>query len=141
MTRNLAIFLLATLLLPLPAYALSPGDAQEWLRGKNVPYTADEFVTRAARGDITVMNLFLDAGMDPDAKNKDGRTAMQVAIEQARGEIIKILVDRGADREPLISMIGDKGTLLQDCESCGYIFLRGEVKAFKCLLSIQLTGE
>jgi hypothetical protein len=119
--RSIGFFLIAILLFSPPTYAIGPEEAQEWLKGKNVPYIADEFVSRAAQGDIAVVNLFLDAGMDPDVKDKDGRTAMQVAIEQARGDIIKVLIEKGADRSPLISTVGDKDAVLEGIKSLGYI--------------------
>lgn len=126
MSRKLAIFLIVTLLLSVPAYAINPEDAREWLKGKNVPYTAKEFVRHAGQGDLQVVTLFLDAGMDPDAKDENGRTTMQAAIDHARGDVIMALLDKGASREPLISMIGDKDTLLRNSKSIGYLMFHGE---------------
>ena len=125
MLRTLVIFLMLVST-PLPAYAVNPDDAREWLKGKKIAYSADEFVASAERGDTEALNLFLDAGMDPNAKNKDGRSAMQVAIERARSEAVRILIENGANLRPLTSVIGDKDALLQNAKSLGYLSFSAE---------------
>ena len=40
--------------------------------------------------------LLLDLGLDPNAANKDGRTAIMGAALKGRNDVIQLLVDRGA---------------------------------------------
>ena len=43
------------------------------------------------------VELFLEAGMDPNAAGKDGKTALMVAARGGYMEIVKLLLDKGAD--------------------------------------------
>ena len=40
--------------------------------------------------------MLLDLGLDPNAANKDGRTALMGAAHKGRNEVVQLLVDRGA---------------------------------------------
>ncbi|VDK29683.1 unnamed protein product [Anisakis simplex] len=43
----------------------------------------------ARRGHVNIVNLLLQAGFDPDLKAKDGKTAMDVALDQSVKELIQ----------------------------------------------------
>ena len=47
-------------------------------------------------GNLAAVKLFVVAGMDVNAKGKDGGTALHEAAGQGRLDIVKYLVDRGA---------------------------------------------
>ena len=52
------------------------------------------FINAVNRGDLRVAKLLLKrAGVDVDARNADGRTALHVACQQGYKEIIKWLLD------------------------------------------------
>lgn len=54
----------------------------------------DLFINAVNRGDLRVAKLLLNrAGVDVDARNTDGRTALHVACQQGHKEIIKWLLD------------------------------------------------
>ena len=70
--------------------------AREQLSALKVPYTEEAFVSSAARGDDRVVDLFLDSGLSPDAKNRDGFTALMWSAGQDHLSVVKKLLARGA---------------------------------------------
>ena len=64
------------------ALAPAPENARVELSRIPLEYTPDAFVDSAERGDVHAVKLFLAAGMDPNATNEEGNTAMMYA---ARG--------------------------------------------------------
>ena len=51
--------------------------------------------SRAAN--VQTVEMLLDLGIDVDARNAEGRTALMGAAHKGRNEIVQLLVDRGAD--------------------------------------------
>lgn len=51
----------------------------------------------AAQGNYTAVRLFLSAGINPYAKNKEGRTAMMLATLKGNTEIAQVLLKKGAE--------------------------------------------
>jgi len=81
---------------PRPALASSAGSARAELARRKVAFTADAFVAAAAAGDLDVVNLFLDAAIDPNGANALGYTALMWAAGQGREAVAQALVARGA---------------------------------------------
>ena len=52
-----------------------------------------------AMADPEVVQLLLDAGADPNARNRDGETPLIWAAQGGRGDVATLLLDRGADPE------------------------------------------
>ncbi|HVK99506.1 MAG TPA: ankyrin repeat domain-containing protein, partial [Dongiaceae bacterium] len=75
----------------------SPEEAREELGKKNLPYTTDTFVANAQSGDLGVVKLFLIAGMDVNADDQNGFTALMHATDRNDTLMIKLLLDAGAD--------------------------------------------
>jgi ankyrin repeat protein len=73
--------------------------AREKLELSGFAFDADEFVSRAKEGDCNNVHLFLKAGMNPDAKDSNGQTALMLAASNGRAEVVERLIDRGADME------------------------------------------
>jgi ankyrin repeat protein len=48
------------------------------------------------KNNLETVRLLLDLGLDPNAANNDGRTALMGAAGKGRNEIVELLVDRGA---------------------------------------------
>jgi ankyrin repeat protein len=67
-----------------------------------VNYDADTFVERAnvknmKGNDMKIMDLFLQAGMAPEVEDKDKITALKQAAANGNFELVKKLVNKGAD--------------------------------------------
>jgi len=101
-------FLLLALLLSFIACSDSPRTgagreeqiaAREELKQLNIAYNSLELIKAATRGDVHTVELFLDAGMNPNVtSNKAGREpALWHAANNERIEVMELLLDRGAD--------------------------------------------
>jgi len=53
----------------------------------NVAWGPDDFVRRAARGDMVAVKLFLAGGMSPDVRNRKGVTPLIAAAYAGRLEV------------------------------------------------------
>ena len=60
----------------------------------NIPYSEVSFIESAANGDMMAVKLFLAAGMNVNAGDGD---ALGKSAEQGRIEVVKTLLDAGAD--------------------------------------------
>jgi ankyrin repeat protein len=60
----------------------------------NVKFTADDFVRSAEKGDLKAVELFLAAGIDLNAQNASGFTALMAAAKNGRIEIVNKLLDQ-----------------------------------------------
>ena len=66
--------------------------AHEELARIPLPYTPDAFVESAKNGDLATVKLFLAAGMDPNAKGREGDTALMYAAGKGHLKIVEALV-------------------------------------------------
>jgi ankyrin repeat protein len=62
-----------------------------------VPYSADSFVKQAGEGDTIAIKTFLAAGMNVNARNEKGFTALIKATEMGHTETVQSLLAAGAD--------------------------------------------
>ena len=79
---------------------LSREEALQALENRNIPFIPREFMERASWGDAAVVNLFIAAGIDPNARGKDGGTALMTAAgssDKDQSDIVEFLLARGAD--------------------------------------------
>jgi ankyrin repeat protein len=87
-------------LIALAFLELACGNPREKARARlgqmNVTYSATSFVERARDGDVFAVRYFLDAGMNPDAADSDGKTPLVAAAEKGRLEIVQLLLNKGA---------------------------------------------
>jgi len=74
---------------------MSPIEARTKLAQVGLAYTEEAFVGRAGRDDAEAVHLFLQAGMTPNAED-DGTTVLEMASSNARVEVVKALLDKGA---------------------------------------------
>jgi uncharacterized protein len=51
---------------------------------------------RSAKENLEAVRMLLDLGLDPNAANLDGRTALMGAALKGRSDVVQLLVDRGA---------------------------------------------
>ena len=71
--------------------------AREKLAQKKIPYTEAAFTKAVEEGDTDAVELFLAAGMNTEAKDDAGRTALINAASRGSNNISKKLLGRGAD--------------------------------------------
>lgn len=67
------------------------------LQRLNLKFTTEDYVRSAGLGDMKALNLFLDAGIDPNALNSEGITALIAAAAHGRIAAVKFLLDHNAD--------------------------------------------
>lgn len=97
-TRIIVLALIIPLLISLSACSKSPAEkALKELRQKNIAYTEESFIKHVEKGDKAVADLFLTAGMSPDAKSINGTTALTIAIRGGYTEIVTLLLAKGVD--------------------------------------------
>jgi ankyrin repeat protein len=59
--------------------------------------TNDEFFAAARKGDVAAVKAFLDKGVDVNAKTQYGATALSYACDKGHTEVVRLLLERGAD--------------------------------------------
>lgn len=74
-------------------YAANPVEARKDLQQMGLEYTEQQFATSAGAGDMTAVNLFLDAGMDVNA---GGGAALGLAAGRGQLEMVQLLMSKGA---------------------------------------------
>lgn len=91
--------------------AVTPEQARVRLTQMNFPYTADAFVKAAEMRDHKAIDLFLRAGMNPNAKNRDGVVALQWAASRGDLPLVKTLLKAGADFERAVASAAGSGQM------------------------------
>ena len=71
--------------------ALAVASGIGWVEGVTYEWSPEE--------NLEAVKMCLDAGIDPNAHDEDGRTALHGAAHKGRNDVIKLLVDHGADLE------------------------------------------
>jgi ankyrin repeat protein len=77
--------------------AKDPGTARTQLEQLDIPFAEDEFVKRVGKSDTITVQAFLDAGMNPNATDRNGTPAVVAAAEAGHLDIVKTLLAEGAD--------------------------------------------
>ena len=72
----------------------SKDQALQELAKLNVKFTPDDFVQAADRGDLKAVQLFLDGGMDCNAQNSSGSTALMAAAKNGRIDVVNKLLEQ-----------------------------------------------
>src|SRR5260221_3744506 len=67
------------------------------LAGMNLQFNAEDFVRSAAEDDQKALALFFAADFNVNAQNTAGETALMVACERGKNEMVERLLDRKAD--------------------------------------------
>jgi Protein kinase domain/Ankyrin repeats (3 copies)/Ankyrin repeat len=71
--------------------------ARTKLEQRRIPYTEEAFTRVVEDGDTGAVELFLAGGMNPDAKDSTGRTALVNAASRGSDGISRKLLSKGAD--------------------------------------------
>lgn len=75
------------------ALAADPVQARKDLKAMGVEYNGQEFAKAAGNGDMTAVQLFLDAGMDV---NTGGGAAIGLAAGRGQTKMVQFLLSKGA---------------------------------------------
>ena len=73
------------------------GSARTELEQSGYTYTDSSFIECAKKGDVDAAKLFLAEGIDINAQNERGQTALMRAAEYQRTEMVTLLLEKGAD--------------------------------------------
>lgn len=91
------IFLALLFVIVTIGFEANGGSARTELEKRGYTYSESSFVECAKKGDIEPVKLFLDEGMDINATNEKGQTAIMRAAEYQRTEVVTLLLEKGAD--------------------------------------------
>src|SRR3989338_7207183 len=83
-------------LIPISTWGLTQEQALKELEKQNIRFNRNGFVESAARGDMATVELFLSAGMKPNVRNREGRTALIQAVRGKHIAVVKTLLAEGA---------------------------------------------
>jgi ankyrin repeat protein len=75
----------------------SKEQAIQELEKLNVKFTPDDFVQSAEKGDLKAIQLFLSAGIDCNAQNAAGATALMAASKYGRIDVVNKLLEQKAN--------------------------------------------
>lgn len=121
MKRRIHFSLMLLAFLPFLCFAQQsqPATPQQQLAAMKIEMNDANFLDFVGKGDLKIIQLFLDAGMKVDALNPDDdRTALMIALDKGQTEAARLLISKGADVNaadddsvnPLI-IAADKGNL------------------------------
>ena len=74
----------------------SSDEARQLLKDKGLSYSYEYYIESIDEGDIELVRLFLDAGMDPETLHPTGYTVLTYAAKEGYLKIAKLLIKRGA---------------------------------------------
>jgi ankyrin repeat protein len=101
-TGSLRKILFLSVFILLPAVIIFSGckgreGYKKAIEKKGIPYSQEAFLDNVRTGDRELVEMFLSAGMDVNAKDKDGCTALMIASEKGDLGTAELLVRKGAD--------------------------------------------
>ncbi len=115
------IFLASVLMLATISLDVKGGTARTELEQKGYTYNESNFIESAKKGDIEAAKLFLVEGININAQNERGLTALMRAAEYQRTEVVTLLLEKGADvnfrSQPM------RRTALMEASSAGNIVI------------------
>lgn len=91
--RLVAVLVLLALAGTSSAFAENSVEARKSLTQMGIEYTEQQFAKSAGAGDMTAVQLFLDAGMDV---NSGGSAAIGLAAGRGQLEMVKWLLAKGS---------------------------------------------
>src|SRR6185295_12326751 len=92
----------------------------------------EEFFAAARKGDTAAVKALLDKGVNVNAKTRYGATALSFACDHESVEMVKLLLERGADPNTRDTFYGEA--------PIGWAISKGNVQIVKLLLDKGATG-
>jgi Ankyrin repeats (3 copies)/Domain of unknown function (DUF3471) len=92
----------------------------------------EEFFAAARKGDAAAVKEFLDKGVNVNAKTRYGATALSYACDKGHIEVVRLLIERGAD-------VNSKDTFYGEVP-LGWALSHGHVEVVKLLLEKGAAG-
>ena len=131
MKRTLALLALAALVLAAPPARGDQSAAREKLAQDGIAFTPEAFLQKVAEGDAARVATFLEAGIDPAARNPMGRTALWVAVEGRQMEVLKALLKGGVkpDEKNAPPQDGGKSLVFEAVDTGEAAFVRALAEA------------
>jgi hypothetical protein len=78
---------------------ISPEKAFEKIVQMGMKLDVKNFIERAKVNDIETVKLFIRAGIEVDGENEDTESAIKVAAANGHIELVKILIENGANKQ------------------------------------------
>ncbi|WDT70865.1 MAG: ankyrin repeat domain-containing protein [Candidatus Manganitrophus sp.] len=97
MTFRGPVVWVALLAFPLLAAGQDQALIRQQLEEANVSFSTAGFIEQVRRGEAETVDLFLQAGMNPNVQDKSGRTALIWAAGNGHVAVVERLLDSGAD--------------------------------------------
>jgi hypothetical protein len=84
--------LLLFLIVGLAGCGKSAADARIQLAQMNIPFTEVDFIENARQGNSQAVSLFIDAGMNLEARDRVGQTPLMTATLANQLETVRLLL-------------------------------------------------
>ncbi len=81
----------------LPAGCRNKESYKKEIELKGITYSEKSFLNEIIVGNTEIIELFIKAGIDINAKNENGDTALMIALLRDNLEIARMLTEQGAD--------------------------------------------
>lgn len=93
---------------------------------------SEEFFAAARKGDAAAVKAFLDKGVNVNSKTRYGATALSYACDKGHVEVVKLLIERGADVNSRDTFYGEV--------PLGWALSKGHAEIVKLLLNNGAAG-
>lgn len=93
LTATITTFVTCIVFLCGGALAADASQARKDIKAMGLEYTGQDFAKAAGNGDMTAVQLFLDAGMDV---NDGGSAAIGLAAGRGKTKMVQFLLSKGA---------------------------------------------
>lgn len=97
MKRIVLILVAYLVVIQASAFAMTKIEALDSLGKKGIPLTQVEFFNNIQKADYQLVSLMLDAGISPDVRDSEGRTALMIAAYYDQRLIAEELLKCGAN--------------------------------------------
>jgi ankyrin repeat protein/beta-lactamase regulating signal transducer with metallopeptidase domain len=133
-----------------PPIASSREAARDKLGMLRVEYSAESFVKQAAEGDTIAIKTFLAAGMNINARNETGYTALMKAAEAGHTETVQSLLAAGANPDltrsggsalSLAASNGDLSTMKVLIAAGAQVELKIPMSQLTALMAAAIAGK